>query len=138
MTKMILIQMTNEGGDNIGKVEKQLRVTARMKRKYGRRWECIASHELVQSCVPASYATLFNVPQTRELTEWSLTGGKDAISSMHVDTEGFAMLVLVLEGSKYWVVVTQIGDDEDICSLDSLGPNWNPYLINEESNDGHY
>ena len=57
---------------------------------------------------------------------------------MHVDTEGFATLVLVLEGSKYWIVRTHIGDDEDICSVDSLGPNWDPYLINEGSNSGCY
>ena len=54
------------------------------------KWECIALHELAQSHIPASYATLFNVPQTRELTEWLLIGGKDAISSMHVNAEGFA------------------------------------------------
>jgi hypothetical protein len=52
-----------------------------------------------------------------------LIGEKDAISSMHVNAEGFATLVLVLEGSKYWIVATQIGDDKDICSINSLGPN---------------
>jgi hypothetical protein len=101
-------------------------------------WECIASHELAQSRVPASYATLFDVPGTRELTEWSLIGGKDAMSSMHVDAEAFTTLVLVLEGGKYWIVVTQIGDNESICSIDSLGFNWDPYHINEGSNDGCY
>jgi hypothetical protein len=101
------------------------------------KWECIASHELAQSRIPASYTTLFDVPGTRELTEW-LIGGKDAISSMHVNAEGFTTFVLVLEGSKYWVVVAQIGDDEDICSIDSLSPNWDPYHINEGSNDGRY
>jgi hypothetical protein len=45
------------------------------------KWKCIASHELAQSHIPASYTTLFNIPGTRELTEWSLIGGKDAISS---------------------------------------------------------
>ena len=70
--------------------------------------------------------------------EWLLIGGKDAISSMHVDTEGFATLVLVLEESKYWIVRTQIGDNKDICSVDSLGPNWDPYLINEGSNSSRY
>jgi hypothetical protein len=67
--------------------------------------------------------TLFNVPGTRKLMEWLLIGGKDAISSMHVNAEGFTTLVLVLEGSKYWIVATQIGDNEDICSIDSLDPN---------------
>lgn len=102
------------------------------------KWECIASHELAQSRVPASYATLFDVPHTRGQTEWSLIGGKDAISSMHIDAEGFATLILVLEGSKYWIVATQIGDDEDIGSVDSLGPNWDPYLINEGRNASRY
>jgi hypothetical protein len=60
--------------------------------------------------------TLFDVSGTRELMEWSFIGGKDAISFMHVDAEGFTTLVLVLERSKYWIVATQIGDDEDICS----------------------
>jgi hypothetical protein len=73
--------------------------------------------------------TLFNVPGTRELIEWSLIGGKDAISSMHVDTEGVATLVLVLEESKYWTVATQIGDNKDICSIDSLSPNWDPTTL---------
>jgi hypothetical protein len=80
----------------------------------------------------------FDIPETRELTEWLLIGGQDAISSMHVDAECFATLVLVLEESKYWIVVTQIGDNEDICSIDSHGPNWDPYYINEGSNDGCY
>ena len=100
--------------------------------------EDLAAHELAQSCILASYATLFNVLQTRELMEWSLIGGKDAISSMHVDAKCFATLVLVLEGSKYWIVATQIGGNEDICSIDFLGPNWDPYLINEGSNGGCY
>jgi hypothetical protein len=102
------------------------------------KWECIASHELAQSHILASYVTLFDIPGTRELMEWSLIGGKDAISSMHVDAEGLATLVLVLKGNKYWIVATQIGDDEDICSIDSLGPNWDPYHINEGSIDGRY
>ena len=102
------------------------------------KWDCIASHELAQSRVPASYATLFDIPHTREHTEWSLIGGKDAISSMHIDAEGFGTLVLVLEGSKYWIVATQIGDDEDICSVDSLGPNWDPYIINQENDLSRY
>ena len=102
------------------------------------KWECIASHELAQSRVPASYRTLFNVPHTREQTEWLLIGSKDAISSMHIDAEGFAMLIVVLEGSKYWIVATRVGDDEDICSVDSLGPNWDPYHVNEGNNASRY
>ena len=102
------------------------------------KWECIASHELAQSHVPALYRTLFNVPHTREQTEWSLIGSKDAISSMHIDAEGFATLIMVLEGSKYWIVATRVGDDEDICSVDSLGPNWDPYHVNEGNNASRY
>jgi hypothetical protein len=83
----------------------------------------------VQSHVPASYVTLFDVPGTRELTEWSLIGGKDAISSMHVDTEGFATSVLVLEGSKYWIIATQIGDHEDIAPLTLLAPTGIPTTL---------
>lgn len=102
------------------------------------KWDAIASHELAQSRVPVSYATLFDVPDTRKHTEWSLVGGKDAISSMHVDSEGFGTLVIVLEGRKYWIVATQIGDDEDISSIDSLGPNWDPYVINQGQTVSRY
>lgn len=102
------------------------------------KWECIASHELAQTRVPASYATLFDVPDTRPHTEWSLIGGKDAISSLHVDSEGFGTVVNVLEGSKYWIVATRIGDKEDIQSIDCLGPNWDPYVVNEGNNASRY
>jgi hypothetical protein len=95
------------------------------------KWESIASHEVAQSRVPDSYVTRFEVPDIRQKTEWSLIGGKDTISSMHIDSEGFATLVIVLEGSKYWVVGTQIGDDEDLSSVGSLGPHWDPYILNE-------
>lgn len=101
-------------------------------------WECIASHELAQSRVPVSYATIFDVPDTRPHTEWSLIGGKDAISSLHIDCEGFGTVVVVLEGSKYWIIATRFGDEEDICSSDSLGPNWDPYLVNQGNNLSQY
>jgi hypothetical protein len=63
--------------------------------------------------------------------EWSLIGGKGAISPFHIDSDGFGTVVVVLEGSKYWVVATRVGEDENICNVDSLGPSWNPYLIND-------
>lgn len=97
-------------------------------------WGSFASHELAQSRIPDSYATLFNVPYTREYTEWSLIGGKDAISPIHIDSEGLATVVLVLEGSKYWIVATQIKEDEDICSINTLGPDWDPYIFNQGDN----
>lgn len=102
------------------------------------KWESIASHELAQTRVPASYSTVFEVPDIRHHTEWSLIGGKDAISSIHIDAEGFATLVIVLEGSKYWIIATRIGEDEDLCTVNSLGPNWDPYVINEGDNISQY
>jgi hypothetical protein len=94
------------------------------------KWDCIASHEVAQSRVPPSYATIFDVPETRKYTEWSLIGGKDAISSIHMDCEGLGTVVIVLEGRKYWVVATEIGGDEDVSSVDALGPQWDPYVFN--------
>ena len=81
---------------------------------------------------------MFDVPDTRHYTEWSLIGGKNSISSMHIDSEGFGTIVFVLEGSKCWVISTQIGEDEDLGSVDSLGLNWDPYVINEGKNICHY
>lgn len=101
-------------------------------------WDCIASHELAQSRVSASYATVFNVQDTRKHTEWSLVGGKDAISPMHVDSEGFGTVIVVLHGSKYWIIASKIGDDDDLCSVDSLGPNWDPYMVNQGANASRY
>lgn len=57
---------------------------------------------------------------------------------MHIDTEGFGTLVVVLEGRKYWIIGTRIGDDEDICCVDSLGPNWDPYVVNQGDNVSRY
>ena len=94
-------------------------------------WDAISLHELAQSRVPPSYSTTFCVPDMQPHTEWSLIGGKDAVISMHMDTEGFGTVVVVLEGTKYWVIATQIGDDEDLCSINSLGAMWNPYQVNE-------
>jgi len=63
--------------------------------------------------------------------EWSLVGSKGAISQFHIDADGMGTAIVVLEGSKYWIVATRLGDDEMISSVDSLGPSWDPYFINE-------
>jgi hypothetical protein len=91
----------------------------------------LASHEVAQSRLPYEYSTTFDVPDISSELEWSLIGGKGAISPFHIDSDGFGTVVVVLEGSKYWVVATRVGEDENICNVDSLGPSWNPYLIND-------
>jgi hypothetical protein len=94
----------------------------------------MASHEVAQSRVPSDYEEDFNVPEIKSHMEWSLIGGKGAISPFHVDSDGFATVIVVLEGSKYWIVATRFGEDENISSIDSLGPGWNPYFVNEGDN----
>jgi hypothetical protein len=92
----------------------------------------VASHEVAQSRLPWSYETAFRVPDTKSDMEWSLIGGKGAISPFHVDSAGLGTAVVVLEGSKYWIVMTRMGEHDTICSVDSLGPGWNPYIVNDE------
>ena len=91
----------------------------------------LASHEVAQSRVPFSYERCFQVPDIKSLMEWSLVGSKGAISQFHIDADGMGTAIVVLEGSKYWIVATRLGDDEMISSVDSLGPSWDPYFINE-------
>jgi hypothetical protein len=91
----------------------------------------MASHEVAQSRVPSNYRSTFNVPDITSHMEWALIGGKGAISPFHVDSDGFGTVVVVLEGSKYWIIATRFGDDENICSVDSLGPTWDPYFFND-------
>jgi hypothetical protein len=98
----------------------------------------VASHELAQSRQSLRYGTAFDVPGIKQEMEWSLVGGKGAISSFHVDSDGFGTVVSVLEGSKYWIVATRFGEHDNICSVDSLGPHWNPYFINEGDNAKHF
>jgi hypothetical protein len=98
----------------------------------------IASHEVAQSRVPSNYKTVFEVPDVKSHMEWSLIGGKGAISPFHIDSDGFGTVVVVLSGSKYWIVATQVGEYENICSVDSLGPNWNPYFFNDGDNINHF
>lgn len=93
-----------------------------------------ASHEVAQSRLPSAYETTFGIPELKSKLEWSLVGGKGAISPFHVDSDGFATVIVVLEGSKYWIVATRMGDQESISTVDSLGPDWHPYYINEGDN----
>jgi len=64
--------------------------------------------------------------------EWSLIGTRGTVSPLHADSDGLGTAVVVLHGSKYWIVITRFGEHDIICSFDSLGPNWNPYLVNED------
>ena len=98
----------------------------------------MASHEVAQSRVPPDYERRFDIPDIKPLMEWSLIGSKGTISPLHADSDGLGTVVVVLEGSKYWVVVTRFGEEEIICSADSLGPSWNPYFINEGENANRY
>src|SRR5208282_5127454 len=94
----------------------------------------MASHEVAQSRVSSHYQSTFATPDTKSHTEWSLIGGKGSISPFHIDSEGFCTVVVVLEGSKYWIVATRIGEQENLCAVDSLGSNWDPYLLNVGDN----
>lgn len=91
----------------------------------------LASHEVAQSRLPREYEETFQVPDVRSSMEWSLIGGKGAISPFHLDSEGLGTVVMVLEGRKYWIVATRLGGSDTICSFDSLGPNWSPYFLTE-------
>ena len=70
--------------------------------------------------------------------ECSLIGGKGAISPFHVDSVSLGTVVVILEGSKYWIVITQMGEHEIISSVDSLSPGWNPYFVNDGDNMKHF
>jgi len=94
----------------------------------------LASHEVAQSRVPSSYEDMFQVPDINSEMKWSLVGSKGAISQFHVDAEGMGTAIVVLEGSKYWIVATRFGEDENISSVNSLGPSWHAYSINEGDN----
>lgn len=98
----------------------------------------LASHEVAQSRVPSGYESTFQVPNLRSKLEWALVGGKGAISPFHVDSDGLCTVVVVLEGSKYWIVATRMGDQDRISSVNSLGPDWSPYYINDGGNIDHF
>jgi hypothetical protein len=94
----------------------------------------VASHEVAQSRIHPDYETTFDVHDFKSHMEWSLIGGKGAVSPFHVDSVGLGTAVVVLEGSKYWIAMTRMGEHETICSVDSLGPGWNPYFVNDGEN----
>jgi hypothetical protein len=94
----------------------------------------LASHEVAQSRVPSEYETVFNVPDIKSLMEWSLIGGRGSFSPLHMDSDGLGTAIVVLEGSKYWIVATRFGEHDTICTVDSLGPKWHPYFVNEGDN----
>jgi hypothetical protein len=98
------------------------------------RFGSVASHEVAQSRVPSDYETAFEVPAVKSVLEWCLIGGRGAVSPFHMDSDGLGAVVVVLEGSKYWILATRFGDDDTISSIDSLGPRWNPYFVNEGEN----
>lgn len=94
----------------------------------------MASHEVAQSRVPSQYESVFEVSGVKSLMDWCLIGSRGAISPFHIDSDGLATVVVVLEGSKYWILATRLGDEDAISSVDSLGPEWNPYFVNEGEN----
>ena len=86
---------------------------------------------MAQSRLPLEYEQAFEVPDIKSSMDWSLIGARGAISPFHLDSEGFGTVVMVLEGSKYWIVATRMGDSDTIGSFDSLGPDWSPYFLTE-------
>jgi hypothetical protein len=94
----------------------------------------LASHEVARSRVPLNYEEKFQVSDVKSQLEWSLIGGRGAISSFHVDSDGLGTAVMVLEGSKYWILATGLGEIDGICSANSFGGGWNPYVLNEGDN----
>jgi len=66
--------------------------------------------------------------------EWSLIGSRGTVSPFHVDSDGLGTVVVILKGSKYWILATRLGEHDIICSVDSLGPSWTPYFVNEGNN----
>ena len=94
----------------------------------------MASHEVAQSRIPPEYETTFEVPDIKPKVEWSLVGTRGTVSPFHLDSEGLGTVVVVLKGSKYWIVISGFEGDHQICSADSLGPAWDPYFVNEGDN----
>lgn len=94
----------------------------------------LATHEVAQSRLGPKYEAMFEVPDLQTHLEWSLIGTKGTVSPFHIDSEGLGTVVVVLEGSKYWIVISRCGEEDQIQSIDSLGPAWNPYFVNEGDN----
>lgn len=51
----------------------------------------------------------------RDETDWAIAGNKGVTSLTHIDDDGFATVVRVMAGSKYWVLMDsrEPSDDED-------------------------
>ena len=94
----------------------------------------LASHEVAQSRLPENYETKYKVSNVKPQMEWSLIGSRGAISPFHVDSDGLGTALVVLEGSKYWILATGSGENDWFCSADSFGGDWNPYVLNEGDN----
>jgi hypothetical protein len=94
----------------------------------------LESHKVAQTRLPPAYATKFVIHDVKSDLEWSLVGAKGAISPFHVDSESLGTVIVVLEGSKYWIVATRLGDDENISTVDSLGPDWHLYHVKDGDN----
>lgn len=91
----------------------------------------LASHEVAMNRVPSTYERVFDVPDVESQMEWALVGSKGTVSPLHIDSEGLGTVVVILDGSKYWIVATRYGEQQIICSVDSLGPHWTPYVFND-------
>jgi hypothetical protein len=98
----------------------------------------LASHEVAQSRIPSDYDKKFAVPDIRSHMEWSLVGGRGSVSPLHADSDGLGMVVVILDGSKYWILVSRFGEDDVICSVDSLGPSWDPYMVSDGEKAKHF
>jgi len=89
----------------------------------------LASHEVAQSRLPSQYESKFHVPPLKGKLEWTIIGGKGAISPFHVDSDGLGTAVVVLEGTKYWIIATP---PEDIrYKVNTLPADWHPYYLND-------
>ena len=52
------------------------------------------------------YEMVFNVPDIKPQMEWSLIRSRGTISPLHMDSDGLGNLIIVLTGSKYWILMT--------------------------------
>jgi hypothetical protein len=88
----------------------------------------LASHEVAQSRLPSQYESKFHVPPLKDKLDWTIIGGKGAISPFHVDSDGLGTAVVVLEGTKYWIIATPA--EENRYKVDTLPSDWHPYYVN--------
>ena len=55
-----------------------------------------------------------------------------------MDSDGLGTLIVVLNGSKYWILMMRFGEHEIVCSINSLRPKWDPYFVNNWNNADQY